>query len=435
MKTQFKVSILMMTVVLAASVSGSALSDLAGSMKAGEWRELTTQNILPVLTNTGGSSNMIFGYSESMRWDPVSRRAYYLGSDHGGDFNEAYRFVCYDEATNTWIRLTQPPWSVSPPGSYYDAHGYDHTAIDPEGRKLYRRPYNSSTIRVYDIDAGTWSALPTAGGSGCCNAIDFFPELNGLVWSTGASVGLFNRTTQAWASLGTASGLASTWMVAEYNPVHKLMILTSSTRNLYKLSDRGRTTRLQNLAVSIYSGSAWNGIVTVDPVSGDYLVFTPDSRQFHIYDVTTDTWRQAPNQPSPDMVDGGVAATPVPTYGVVLFTHCQRYGQVCRVLIYKHADGTAAEARARAGEKGSISISPNPFSRSALAVLPAWIDLRHATLKVYDINGRVVQDLSKKLVSRRIAIHGKGLMPGVYLVRLGVQSGNRQMTKKIVIQK
>src|SRR5262245_19822052 len=78
----------------------SPLSDLAARMKTGEWSELVTANTA-VFLKTGGSSDTIFGYSESMRLDPVARRAYYLGSDHGGpSFNEAYRFVAYDEATN-----------------------------------------------------------------------------------------------------------------------------------------------------------------------------------------------------------------------------------------------------------------------------------------------------------------------------------------------
>jgi hypothetical protein len=421
--------------LLVACVHGSALSDLAASMKAGDWRMLVTNNILQVFTGTGGSCNFINPYSDALKWDPVGHRAYFLGSDHGGTPGQNYRFVCYDESTNTWIRLPDPPWHTDIP--YNDAHGYDKTTIDPVARILYRNPYNSTTVRTYIITTGAWSTLPDGpGGAACCDAIDYFPDLGGLVRIAGSATAiLYNKAAGQWSSLGSVSSLSSTWTFAEYNPVHKVMVLGSSTNAMFKVNTSGQLSALKTMAYPVYDGSAWTGVFTVDPVSGDYLVFTPTDRTMHVYDVTTDTWKQAATPPPAGALSGGALnAAPIEEYGVNLFVHCK---SGCQTIVYKHADGTAAEAKvkAQAGEKGLLTISPNPFSRSALAVLPAWIDFAHASFKVYDINGCVVQDLTGKLGSRRVAIHGKDLLPGVYLVRLGTRNGNGQWAKKIVIQR
>jgi chitodextrinase len=322
----------------------SALAVLAGSLAPGQWASLSTADIDPTLTNTGGSSNMIFGYADAMKWDPVSRRMLYLGSDHGGHAtpgpNSTHRFVAYSEDTNAWSVLPTPPWASTNPvtGSYTDVHGYDKTAIHPQARRLYRNPFNSKRIHVYDLDTGAWSQLPDPPntGSSCCDAIEYFPELGGLVWSQGTGTQLFfSDASQQWSPLGTEASLASTWMFAEHNPVHGVTILGSSTGALFALSSSGQLDRLGNIPVTIYDGSAWNGVVTLDPVSGDFLVLTPPTRQLHVYDVVTDTWRPSPHAPpAPGM--NAVLGTPIAAYGVTAFTHCNNRG-TCGVWLYRHA--------------------------------------------------------------------------------------------------
>ncbi len=330
------------TPALPPSGGSSPLAQLAASLQPGQWASLVTQNINPTLTNTGGASNAIFGYSDAMKWDPVSRRTFYLGGDHGGnlptDPNSGYRFVSYSEDTNSWSVLPMPPWV--PGGSMWgknDVHGYDKTAINPQARRLYRNPWGSRQIRVYDINAGTWSVLPDGPNTnpGCCDAIEYVPELNGVVWSTVFGQFLFNETTRQWSTLGTDLSLGGTWMFAEYNPVHRVTILGSASGAFFKLSSSGQLTPLRNMPVSVYNGSAWNGVVTVDPVSGEYLIVTPITRQLHAYNVLTDTWRlvaSPPPVPSENMVLG----TPISNYGVVMFTHCNDRGS-CGVWLYKHA--------------------------------------------------------------------------------------------------
>jgi MYXO-CTERM domain-containing protein len=337
----------------AAQATASELEDAVATMTPGTWLELPTQNIAEALLDTGGSSNMIFGYAESMRWDPVSRQAFYLGSDHGGD----YRFVAYRESDNSWVVKPFPSWYTAEPPNYSDAHGYDQTAVDPASRLLFRRPYNGNSVYVWDIDGEAWSQLPDPPfameyGS-CCDAIDYFPELGGLVWSRGTdSIWLHDSD---WSLLGDSNGISGTWLFAEYNPVHAMLIFGSAQSGmLYHLSSAGEITPAGDLPVSIYDGSAWNGVVTVDPIAGDYLVLTPTNRELHIYDALTDTWELAANQP-PDLVDGGLVAAPLDTHGVTMFTHCR--AGTCRVLLYKHSPGSGTGSSSSSSGSGGAGAS------------------------------------------------------------------------------
>jgi hypothetical protein len=73
-------------------------------MHGGEWAELPTLNITPTL-GAGGSSGMIFGYTDSIKWDPLTHQLLYVGGDHG----DAPAFVTYSEDSNTWRREPSEP--------------------------------------------------------------------------------------------------------------------------------------------------------------------------------------------------------------------------------------------------------------------------------------------------------------------------------------
>jgi hypothetical protein len=345
----FLVLLLFFTNHRAKAQAGTALGNLASSMQPGTWASLSTSNITPTLSNTGGSSNMIFGYAESARWDAASRKVFYLGSDHGGNPtpgpNSGYRFVSYDEGTNSWGILPNPPWVTINSTSYTDAHGYDHTALDPAGRTLYRRAYGSNVVHTYNIDSGVWSLLPAAPNTGtsCCDGLEYFPDLGGLVWNRGTDAVLFYKpSTQQWSILGQNNGIFGTWLFAEYNPIHRLMLIGAGNHKLYKISSSGQLSALKNSPVTIEDASAWSGITTVDPVSGDYLVLTSSAHQLYVYNVLTDTWTLSPNQPPSLLVNTGVVAAPISRYGVTMFTYCK--DGTCGVLLYKHSSSAGVPA-------------------------------------------------------------------------------------------
>jgi hypothetical protein len=279
---------------------------------------------------------MLTAYTDDLVWDPIRQQAFLIGADHLAP--QGPQFVSYTAANNSWQRLPRPAWL----SSIVFFHGYDHSAIDQARGILYHRPFSQNIVHRYDIASQTWTQLPTPNFENtlenCCDALEFFPELDGLVWVRGTvgEVWLFKVSTQQWSRLGTwPTQDSGTWTFAEYNPVHKLLLFGSGNENtLFRLSSAGQITQLRNPPISIYDGSGYVGAFTVDPVSGTYLLLTPTSRQLYTYDVKTDTWQLRSGPTQPDMRSTGVVATPVSSYGVNLFVACTRGD--CHAYVYKH---------------------------------------------------------------------------------------------------
>ena len=160
--------------------ASTVLGNLAASMKPGTWAQLATNNINPTLSDSQGASGAIITYTEYIKWDPVGHRLYFLGGDHYPSGTPVMRHVQYDEATNSWSMLPQQSWFTA-----FRSHGYDHAAIDPVHRYFYSRPPGDMFIRRWNIDTGAWTTLPTNNViqyNACCTGIDYFPELNGIIW-------------------------------------------------------------------------------------------------------------------------------------------------------------------------------------------------------------------------------------------------------------
>ncbi|MGI9336035.1 MAG: hypothetical protein ACR2RL_23050, partial [Gammaproteobacteria bacterium] len=92
-------------------------------------------------------------------------------------------------------------------------------------------------------------------------------------------------------------------------------------------------------------------VVTVDPVSGDFLVLAEDD-SFWRFDILADTWVQLPSGNVPVFVDPPnqdptfhTVATPVDTYGVVMVL--QWRPQESKVWLYKHVASGDTTAPAR----------------------------------------------------------------------------------------
>src|SRR5262245_31505984 len=111
---------------------------------------------------------------------------------------------------------------------------------------------------------------------------------------------------------------------AEYSPVHKVILFGggNGSSDLYKLDAAGKVTALKKAPIGL---GTMQSIVTLDPVSGDFLIFGKGG-SFYVYDVTSDAWkRQGGKVPifEPTRVADNkvwhVTATPVSTYGVTMF--------------------------------------------------------------------------------------------------------------------
>lgn len=79
-----------------------------------------------------------------------------------------------------------------------------------------------------------------------------------------------------------------------------------------------------------------------------------------------------------------------------------------------------------------LSAFPNPFNPSVLLTL-AGMPTEGATLKVFDLSGRLVADLSRKIRAGRVVWEAKGTASGIYFV--AAETGTLRLTKRLVYSK
>jgi chitodextrinase len=320
--------------------TGTSMATLASNLQAGAWAELTANGTAALTELSGGTaSKNILTYAEGMSWDPVSRRTFFVGSDHTYDpGNSVQHFVSYNAATNNWQELPKAPWFAA--GT---KHAYDHGAINPAGREFYNSPYYDNKIYRYNIDTGTWDTLTDAssavGGTRITKGLAYFPEMNGLVWYQGeAGVFLYDLGTRQWRRLAGDIGGSSYHEFAEYNPVNRVVLFgggTGAENEVFKLDASGNVTRMKDAPVGLNIPTSE---VTVDPVSGEFLVIRSDG-SMRAYNVQTDSWRQIGSIPGALTSSGtepALVAFPVSTYGVVMVVACTQQ-TTCRTYLYKHS--------------------------------------------------------------------------------------------------
>jgi hypothetical protein len=306
--------------------------------------------------------------------------------------------------------------------------------------ELYHRPFSGKRIVWrYRPWLDAWQTATTLPASfiasdadlSCCIGVEYFPEAKTLVFVDGdpGKVFSFGTTTGRWTMHATGLAMGSYHNFAEYNPVVKVVVGGggNGSSDLYKLDTLGAVTKMRNAPFGV---GTMQSVFTVDPVSGDYLVFNASS-QFYAYNVRTDTWTQkngsVPIFTSASPVVTSVVGTPVSTYGVNLFVSCD--GADCEVNVYKHAEGSDAET-ARPGAGTPLSAHPNPFSSRTLLTLPLD-NAGDAELKIYDIKGRLAEDLSGVVFENRAIWDCGNRAPGVYVAVLN--DGKATYRQKLLI--
>jgi len=311
------------------------LATAASQMRAGTWRQLSTNNMYGALGDSAGASGNILTYSDNGVWYPGTKSFYFVGGDHNG----VARFVRFQESTNTWSIMPQPSWIGS-----FTMHAYDHTAIDTSRGHIYHRPFGQTVVRRYAISSRLWIDLPTNFASEsnlCCVGIDWFPgERDSLVWA-----GLeLNEYTAAsgWINRSTDLPMGNQHNFAEYNPVHEIVVFGGgygdNSNAVYRFDADGKIKRQDNAPIGLGIQST---IFTVDPVSGEYLVLT-SAGEFWIYDVINDSWQMQPETPEviadlpyPGYRLNSIVATPISDFGVVMLAKCNQTD--CTVWLYNHS--------------------------------------------------------------------------------------------------
>jgi hypothetical protein len=298
------------------------------------------------------TGDYITQYAEKAAWDPVNQRVLFVGQAHGQCYGG--RFVSYTDATNTW---KEEPWvpGICKSGTASNpcfSHAYDHNTADPTTGDFYYRNYGG--LDFFKFANGSWSTLPPppAQSSQCCGALEFFPDMNRLVFIDGDwGVWAFDPGTSTWEQLANTSAADATpglpnlpmssinnWAI--YNPSRKVLLLGGGT-HVHSMDASGNVTTLGAPPVSI---GVTQTVISVDPVSGVFILLA-DSGMFQ-YEVTTDTWTPLATA-IPDTLSAltgigdGLIQAPITTYGVILYA---KYNfSSSKVYLYRHAEPPPCE--------------------------------------------------------------------------------------------
>lgn len=307
----------------------SALGDAASALQEGEWAVLSTNGFNDSLLSINGT---VLAYAEELKWDTQAGEMHFVGGYH----YQPTAHISYSESTNTW---TSRPLSSGVFGQPF--HSYDHMAINPAGRVMWVRPFGAGgkVLKRYDLNAKTWSTTAAfSGGTQDAVGIEWFPEMNRVVYLDEGQTRLYDPAANSWSTIsGALAGLGPYHNVIEYSPVRKVVIMGggNGSNALYRLNSSGQITRLKDAPISI---GVTNSIVTVDPVSGNFLVFGRN-KSFYEFDPINDSWAPLARPPfvdlsseSPDIQ--AAAAGPVAQHGVIMVAKYNGNGS--RVYLYRH---------------------------------------------------------------------------------------------------
>ncbi|MCF6254694.1 MAG: immunoglobulin domain-containing protein [Gammaproteobacteria bacterium] len=317
----------------------------------------------------------ILEFTDEALWDPVDREVYIMGTrrpykrwDQG--------FAKYSEETNSWTILDLPPFGVG-------AHGYDNGAIDVVGRRYYWSRISAAYIVwSMNLDTGEWQRLPDAPiDTGEFSAIDFFPELNKLVFfdghygarsgSYGSEYSLYDPNTNKWEASTALDGPTAVTQApfgaishfSEYNPSHGVMFFgggyhhtnggqlpdptpgIDESRRFYMLDKDRVVTRLADAPTKL--GQHGEGpLQTIDPNSGNLVVFQGKLNDGSCpngplpiweYDLEEGIWNQTGEHNLSNLYcDMDSVVVPLYEYGVN-FIVSVRNNSNCRVHLYRHS--------------------------------------------------------------------------------------------------
>lgn len=321
----------------AASGSLTALATLAAGMSAGDWAQLTSVTGFSSSLFPAGSSNTA-DYMDKGAYDPILKQVRWFGQGH----EERQDWYCYDEATDTFSVLSDPPWDGGGSGDPgYLGHGYQHNTIDPATGDDYYRMTGSATVRRLDRVAGTWGTIAShqTSGNAIAGALEWLPSIG----SAGGTISFYGQYVERWDKAAASVSTVSSSIANPQNHTfawrsipNDLVLFgggNGDSNALYSIGPSGGITTRADCPISM---GVTIGITVTCPVSGDLLVFgsAGAARQ---YDVAGDSWsaKDMTGAPSFGTIDADVRiiAVPVPAYGVIVFFFCQ----ASQVWVHKHA--------------------------------------------------------------------------------------------------
>jgi hypothetical protein len=426
------------------------------SLPVGQWLELPNTKIRSVLPspvpggNTGPTSITVAWNGAAV--DSKRSRLIIWGGGHGDYFgNEMYAL---DLPNMSISRLTNPSTYCNqsnctdflPDNTPTARHTYDGLTYMSHadrfvsfGGALSPCGNGSSKIWTFNFAASQWKMMsPTS-------PVDWDGNGQMAVYDSATQRIYFDQQTDfCYYTFGMTTGNPNGYThisTHAYLDYHLSATIDTKRRKFVILGDGVNIIDLTTGALSTMTTSNTPGIATsgqnpgisYDPVA-DRIVAWHGGKNVYALNMDTQAWTayspaSGPTSSAPSQGTYG-RWNYVPGYSVfAMVNSIDENGWVFRL-----SAGTGVET-ARVKFAGlSLAATPNPFSVSTRIDLFAGADLRNAQVKVYNLDGKQVADLSGKMLNGTgIAWKPSGLSAGIYVVKADL--GNRQISRTLLYQK
>jgi hypothetical protein len=320
-----------MIVVLVASIAwmsaaaeSSVLANTAAALKPGSWAELKTEGFTKEMTVTSKQYS-IFGWTDDGAWDAQTNQFLFMG------FRQELKFIAYSEQTNSWRIIPSFEWPLK------DAfgHPYGNNAIDAAKGIYYTHPCGTTLIYAYDLRKNEWSKLPPCDlkclGLGLC--IEFFPEMNALIFIYQKQAYKFDFATQKWSVLHKDLPCGDIHVMLRHNAKTKCMLVAGGNRGDNKVAKIDAAGKLTALKDAPFELNVNHTKIVADPSTGDFLVVSKEN--FYAFDAEADKWTSLGTlSKDTPLRDPGSVCAAIDKYGVTMWV--EGYTSKRQVWLYRH---------------------------------------------------------------------------------------------------
>ncbi|MDX1946300.1 MAG: hypothetical protein SFU86_12945 [Pirellulaceae bacterium] len=323
--------------------AATALGKLARAMQPGTWAELKTEGLdASVLKSRPPHAGFdLMGWSDDAFWDSARGQFYFMG------LRKTRHLMIYRAADNRWRTLTLPEDHVaaqSPPRESQFGHNYSRSAFDPERGHFYQVDHNDNGGGVHRLDLASeqWKKLPKNCVYSLTGVLEYFSAREWLLYIGDSTAGKHNQLqvydtkTNEWSILGPTA-VHGYHSLARHNPFRQEVLLAGGSNSplaLARVTKAGKLEALPDFPAKEERLSVSKDKLTVDPVSGKYLILVFGAKRFYEYDSDTGKVRLLDNfttTPWPfSLYDHPVVAF-VPEHGITF------WAANSRVMLYKHA--------------------------------------------------------------------------------------------------
>lgn len=307
----------------------SELAKQAAALQPGKWVELKTTGLTKELSETSKGYS-IFGWSDDAVWDPCTNQLLFMG------FRQELKFVAYDEAKNAWHAI-KPYDSKATFG-----HPYGNNALNAAAGMFYNLECGSNQIHAFDTRKQEWSKLPpcTLPCQGLGLAIEYFPEMNALIFLYSKQLYKLDMATQKWSVLAKGVPVGAAHVTMRYNAKHKCIFMGGGNEGMRKIAVLEASGEVAPKQDAPFDLKMTTTKVVADTATGDFVALAED--HFFSFDSVKNTWTSLGSVAKDTPIkDSGTVVAPVDKYGVSMWV--EAYTSQKRVHLYKYAKPASAK--------------------------------------------------------------------------------------------